>query len=308
MSRMRPLLALLFAAILLAAGCRTSGADAVVPAGGSDSVTPVRTVDPDVDRWFRDVRAAAATTFVPGDVVRIELKNLPEYSVDRILPPDGSIPLVRARRVVTGTGKTAQELEAEVASVYAEDLEAYVTVTLLSAAPRSVYVTGAVRNPQQIELTAGEQLDVLQALTRAGGPTDDADLYGVTVMRRHPTRGKVSSAPLDLYAVQDTGDQTDNLTVLPGDTIVVPEATVRQVHVLGHVVRPGPIIWRRGMTLSGAISEAGGFGNFPALGGIVVVRADGTRLSYDYDSYLDGALAELVLNPGDTIYVEERLI
>ncbi len=293
------------AAALGSAGCRSNDTpDVVLPPAVDTERAPV---DPAVDAWFRSTDAQSAATLQPGDRISITLQGLPEYSVTRDIPPDGSVPLYRAPRSVDARGKTPQQLETEIAAVYSESVKAYVTVSLVASAPRVVYVAGAVHNQQAFQMRPGENLTVLQALTLAGGPTPDADLLGVTIMRMHPGLGRVvSSAPLDIEGVQMRGDQHDNLSVLPGDTIVVPVTQERQVHVLGMVERPGPVRWYRGLTVSRVVTEVGGFKKFARTEAIRVVRGGREALVFDFTDLVSGAVTDLVLEPGDVVYVDEK--
>jgi protein involved in polysaccharide export with SLBB domain len=266
-------------------------------------------VDPSVELWFRETPLEDAGKFMSGDVLQVSFQGLPEYGVTREIPPDGTLPLFRAPRSLDVRGMTAQQVEAAIREIYADRLDAYVTVTLQTAAPRTVYLAGAVNVQQAASLRPGERLTLLQALTLAGGTSLNADRYAVTIMRYHPELGRVvSSPPLSLASIQDDGDQTDNLVVIPGDTIVVPEDMERQVHILGHVERPGPLRWYRGISLSRAVTESGGFRKFAKTSAIRVVRNGNQTIVFDFTKLLDGEIDELILAPGDVIYVDEKWI
>lgn len=298
----------LLAVLALLVGCGTSMTTTEIPV----TERPVEAraeVDPAIDAWFRATPLQASGTIRAGDTVRVSIQNLPDYTVVREIPPDGSLPLYGAPRVVRALGKTVQQLEEEIADVYADRLDAYVTVTIESAAPRTLYVSGAVRAPQAYSLRPGERLTVLQAIVLAGGTTTEANLRAVTIMRYHPELQKiVSSAPLDVERIESRGDQADNLAVLPGDTVVVPAAANLQVHVFGHVERPGPLRYYEGITLSRAVTEAGGFRKFARTAAIRVVRGGTETIVYDFTELLAGRVDDLLLQPGDVIYVDEKWI
>ena len=308
----RILRALTFTSLLLtlavAIGCSSPMRTAEIPVveGNEELRAPV---DPLIDAWFRSTPLAAAGTICAGDVVAVTFQGLGEYAITREIPPDGMLPLYRAPRGVIAVGKTTRDLETEIAEVYEGRLDAYVTVTISQAAPRSIYLSGAIQTPAAYPLRPGQRLSVLQALILAGGVLPEADLAHVTIMRYHPELGRiVSSAPLDVASVQDRGDQTDNLAVLPGDTVVVPAATNRQIYVFGHVERPGPLRFYEGMTLSRAVTESGGFKKFASTSSIRVVRGGTETLVYDFTELLAGNVDDLVLEPGDVIYVDEKWI
>jgi len=293
---------------IVTAGCQSPMHTQEIPGWEArDSARPP--VDPAVERWFRETPLDAAGTFVAGDVLSVVFQGLPEYGITREIPPNGMVPLFRIAKPLDVRGMTAQQLEEAIRKKYEGRLDAYVTVTLQTAAPRTVYLAGAVNNQHAALLRPGERLTLLQALTIAGGTSATADRYSVTIMRYHKDLDRVvSSPPLDVASIQDNGDQTDNLVVLPGDTIVVPEDLERQVHLLGHVERPGPIRWYKGLSLSRAITETGGFKKFARISAIRIVRNGKDTIVFDFTMLLDGEAEELILEPGDVIYVDEKWI
>ncbi len=294
--------------MLVTSSCGSSMRTSEVPV--TQNIQPERQpVDPEIDRWFRATPLEAAGTVRAGDTVQVSIQNLPEYTIVREIPPDGTLPLYRAPRSVKALGKTTQQLEAEIAGVYDGRVDAYVTVTIVGAAPRTLYVAGAVTSPQAYSLRPGERLSLLQAVILAGGALPEADVSHVTIMCYHPELERiVSSAALDVASIETRGDQTDNLAVLPGDTIVVPAAANRQVHVFGLVERPGPLRFYEGMTLSRAVTEAGGFRKFALTAAIRIVRGGDETIVYDFTELLAGTAADFALQPGDVIYVDERWI
>jgi polysaccharide export outer membrane protein len=292
----------------LVSGCGSSMTTHEIPI--SERLTPDRpAVDPAVERWFRETPLDAAGTFIPGDVLGVSFQGLPDYNITRQIPPDGTLPLFRAPRSLDVRGMTVQQAEAAIRQVYEGRLDAYVTVTLEQAAPRTVYLAGAVANQHAAPLLPGQRLTLLQALTIAGGTTPIANLRTVTIMRYHEGLDTVvSSPPLNVANIQDSGDQTDNLVILPGDTVVVAEDLQGQVHLLGHVERPGPIRWYKGLSLSRAVTESGGFRKFAKTSAIRVVRDGTVTIVFDFTKLLDGDVEELILEPGDVIYVDEKWI
>lgn len=309
MQRLARLLSVLLPVLsVLVGACESPMTTTEIPVRPAER-TEREPVDPAVDSWFRSTPLEAAGTIQPGDSVQVAIQNLPEYTVVREIPPDGTLPLYRAPRHVNALGKTVQQLEAEIAQVYEGRLDAYVTVTMVSAVPRSVYLSGAVRSPQAYSLRPGERLTVLQAIILAGGTLPEANLRGVTIMRFHPELGRVvSSAALDVEAIEVRGDQTDNLAVLPGDVVVVPAAADLQVHVFGHVERPGPLRFYEGMTISRAVTESGGFKKFARTAAIRVVRGGTKTIVYDFTELLAGNVEDMPLQPGDVVYVDEKWI
>ena len=277
----------------------------VVPAGATSAVSP------EIERWFRGNQPASGTRLMAGDRIAITVQGKPELDVARDVPPNGAIPILKADKsvvAVNALGKTAQELEAEIAAVHSADfVHPYVTVTVEAAAPRSLYVLGAVKAQGAYPVSGNDRLTVLQALALAGGTTEQSDLHSVTIQRVHPASGAtVASPPLDLQLAIDRGDQRDNLIVEPGDTIVVPDLQQSSVQVLGNVEKPGSVVWSRGITLARAITEVGGFKRFAKKTKIKIVRHGREQLIVNFEDVLDGRTPDLELEPRDVIYVDER--
>lgn len=294
---------------LAACGTTPSG----VPVAPADvEVAPERVaVDPEIDAWFRSTTPTSSEQIVAGDVLDIEVQGKPDLGVTRPVPASGLVPIYQTDRTLNVLEMTPTELEKEIADAYrsAHLQNPYVTVTIVQRAPRVVYVAGAVEAEGEYELKGAGGLSVLQAITRAGGKTDDADLYAVTILRYHPGRGvRVSSPPLNIHDAQESGIQIDDLYLLPGDTVTVPDAKTRRIHVLGHVERPGPVAWYEGLTISMAVTECGGFKKFARTNKIAVVRLGHPTIVFDFDEVIDGEQKDMLLEPGDRVFVPERLI
>lgn len=290
-------------------------------ASGSDDKPPVaanvgvpepaaKPVSAENERWFRSTAPASGMRLMSGDNVAISVQGQESLSVKRDVPPNGEIPVYQTDRTVNALGKTTQELEAEIASAYAAKIEKpYVTVFVAREAPRSIYVVGAVERPGDFSVSGNERMTVAQALARAGGWKQQSDLSSVTIQRIYPPTGQtVVSPPLDIRRVIDLADQRDNLMVLPGDTIVVPDMQESRVQVLGNVVKQGSVPWYRGMKLSRAITESGGFMRFAKKKGIKVIRQGSGAIIVNYEDVIDGKAPDLELEPRDVVFVDERWI
>jgi polysaccharide export outer membrane protein len=166
---------------------------------------------------------AAATTDAsykigPQDVLRIDVWKEPEISRSVPVRPDGkvSLPLLND---VQAAGLTAMEL----ANVITDGLKKFmnspqVTVSVSEINSRRVYVTGEVTRPGAFPLLPN--MTVLQALTSAGGFTQFARIKNIYVLRTEA--GKQVKHPFNYKDVVNGKRPEDNITLQPGDTIVVP--------------------------------------------------------------------------------------
>ncbi|MGH9870457.1 MAG: SLBB domain-containing protein [Candidatus Polarisedimenticolia bacterium] len=86
--------------------------------------------------------------------------------------------------------------------------------------PIYVYVDGAVKNPGQIEGKVSRPITLLQAVARAGGLTERANLRGVHVLRKQAD-GSQTRIPVDLKDIRK--GKADDLLLEEGDVVVIPE-------------------------------------------------------------------------------------
>lgn len=81
-----------------------------------------------------------------------------------------------------------------------------------------IYVTGKVANPGQFEV--GRYVDVLQALTLAGGLTPFAQAGGIKVLRRE--NGRETVYEFDYDEVKNGRNLKQNIRLQSDDVVVVP--------------------------------------------------------------------------------------
>ncbi|MCE5324012.1 SLBB domain-containing protein [bacterium] len=169
-----------------------------------------------------------------------------------------------------------------------------------------VYVTGKVKSPGIYRVNK-DHAGVMEALTLAGGTLENSALDRVTVISSDNTTRTVDLNPLAM-----NGKQEPNITIKPGDLIVVPE-DVSKVAVLGYVNKPGFYSIRRSekLLLSDALGLAGGSDRKRGeVGSIALIRNENgmqTRTMYDMSKFLkSGDLTQNpTINAGDIIYVPQ---
>jgi polysaccharide export outer membrane protein len=84
-----------------------------------------------------------------------------------------------------------------------------------------VYVDGAVKTPGRIDQPAGRSITLLQAIAKAGGATDRANLKKVKILRQKGN-GAQAGTIVNVQRIRD-GEDPDPL-LRDGDVVVVPEA------------------------------------------------------------------------------------
>ncbi len=154
----------------------------------------------------------------PGDVLNISVWKEEGMQLEVLVIPDGGITFPLAGEIQAG-GLTTKALT----DVLVEKLKRYiphpnVTVSVLRSESNKIYVIGKVNRPG--EFTATGYLDVLQALTMAGGLTPFADRDDIKIIRRTDTGTNMEFFDYDEVI---SGERLDmNIILKAGDTVVVP--------------------------------------------------------------------------------------
>lgn len=154
----------------------------------------------------------------PEDVLHISVWKEEELNREVLVRPDGGISFPLAGNL-KAAGKTTQELMAELTRRIQRYIpDAVVTVTVNKVSGYSIFVIGKVSKPGQY--TLGRYVDVLQALTLAGGVTPFASEDDITILRRK--NGKEIRFPFDYSDVKRGKRLEQNILLQSGDVVVVP--------------------------------------------------------------------------------------
>lgn len=168
---------------------------------------------------LKDPEILATYLLAPGDALEITVwKEEGLQQQQFLIGPDGNIvyPLIGT---ITAAGRTIHDLN-ELLTVKLADYIAdpSVSVKLLNNQGNTIFVIGKVNKPGQV--FAGRRVDVLQALSMAGGLTVFANESNISIQRRMGNEIKVF--PFDYDDVLDGEDLEQNILLEPGDTITVP--------------------------------------------------------------------------------------
>ncbi len=154
----------------------------------------------------------------PGDMLKISVWKEEDMQLDVLVTPDGGITFPLAGEV-KASGLTTRELSnALVAKLKRYIPHPNVTVSVIRSVSNKVYVIGKVTRPG--EFTATGYMDVLQALTMAGGVTPFANADDIKILRRTKSGSIVMEFDYDEVI---SGERLDmNIILKAGDTVVVP--------------------------------------------------------------------------------------
>jgi polysaccharide export outer membrane protein len=154
----------------------------------------------------------------PSDLLQISVWREPELTQQVLVRPDGAFSFPLAGDV-SAVGKSVEELRLELVerlSRYIPDL--VVTVAVLEIRGNKIYVIGQVNQPG--EFIVNPRVDVMQALSLAGGTTAFASTSAIFVLRRD--NEEQQRLPFNLDAVLRGRDLEQNVLLRTGDVVVVP--------------------------------------------------------------------------------------
>lgn len=154
----------------------------------------------------------------PEDGLEISVWKDDSLKSTVLVRPDGGIsfPLVGELPVA---GLTATQVREEIVTRLRRFVpDAEVTVSVVRVASYRVYVTGRVNRPG--EFAVGRTLDVLQALSLAGGMTPFADESEIRIIRREGARQL--SIPFDYRQLRKGQGLAQNILLRSGDVVLVP--------------------------------------------------------------------------------------
>jgi polysaccharide export outer membrane protein len=222
-------LGLVLAAVVLFSGCSNLGGflrrpAAVAPA--APLVSPEWGVPKGaVDLTTRRVEPPAVLRIEdpgyligPEDALEISVWKEDNLKSTTLVRPDGGISFPLAGDFVVA-GRTAAQVRDELVRRLTRFVpEPEVTVSVVRVSSYRIYVIGRVNKPGDI--TVGRTLDVLQALSLAGGMTPFASEDSIRIIRR--VAGKPTSIPFDYSRLRKNGDLSQNITLISGDVLLVP--------------------------------------------------------------------------------------
>ena len=195
-----PLAALFFATVFAA-----QAAHAGVPSSETASVPP-----PESEPTY---------LLQPGDVVEISVWKEENLKKELLVRPDGglSFPLAGDLKAAGHTTVEVQhEIEARLARFFSD---VAVNVAVLQINGNQVYIVGKVNKPGMYKFDRA--VDVMQALSLAGGTTEFADVGDIRIIRRGPD-GRQKVLPFAYSDVARGRRLEQNIVLQSGDTVVVP--------------------------------------------------------------------------------------
>jgi polysaccharide biosynthesis/export protein len=170
--------------------------------------------------WGGGAMAVAADHYLlqPGDLLTVSVWKEAELTGDLLVRPDGAITEPLAGEIAAA-GHTVEEVRAVIGQRLREYVpDVVVTVNVKQTLGNQIFIIGKVNKPGQYLIN--RPVDVVQALSLAGGMTPFASVADIRVLRRHGEQQ--TEIPFRYNDIERGRNLTQNIPLQSGDTVVVP--------------------------------------------------------------------------------------
>jgi protein involved in polysaccharide export with SLBB domain len=187
------------------------------------------------------------------------------------------------------------------------------------------YPEGAVLVRQQVlQLAEKSKQDLIQRIqdqqftpvnfgTSSSG-SDQVDMQKAFLLQQQETITRLKSAPAsgrlvlrispDIHQWENTADDVE---VRDGDVLTIPKKP-NFIMVSGEVYNPNAISFRPGKNAHWYLTQAGGTTELANKKDVYVIRANGSVIGHGREGWWGGNVMGLVLEPGDTVVVPEKIM
>lgn len=168
--------------------------------------------------YAADPTPAGGYKLQPGDLLQVVVWKETDLQSEVLIRPDGGISFALAGDI-QAAGHTTDELRTELETRVRKLVPgAVVTVSVKAANGNRVFVIGKVNRPGDFALN--RPIDVMQAISLAGGVTPFANSNGIRVLHRDGLRQ--NSVRFRYSDVANGRHLEQNILLQSGDTVIVP--------------------------------------------------------------------------------------
>lgn len=298
----------------------------------------------------KDIKEELKSEYIldTGDLINIIFIGIKDFSNNFIVDSEGFLKLPEIGNTYV-RGMTINELEKKLITNYEPFIfQPEFELSIIQKRTVKVFLIGEVRNAgfyqfssnplpnlpkEKSNIKIKEQTipTVFDAIMAAKGVTNYADISNISLIRDNSISqggGKIKTK-INLLEMIQTGDQSNNIFLRDGDSIVIPKSeqiirdqvlainktninpNIIRVYVTGNVEKAGPVNLAKGSTLVQAIASTGGkkllTGNIEFLR--FQIYGENDRRSFKYDPLAKvNSSKNPVLMEGDVINVKKSLL
>ena len=275
-----------------------------------------REVRAEVDRMPRVEPAIAPSwhrryTLGPGDTLNLSMYDRPDLSRTSVpIAPDGTISYLQAVSV-KAVGRSIPELRKAIETALSEfHNQPKVIVTPATIGSKRFTIIGRVREPGSYLLD--RPLTILEGIASAKG-IDVGAVSGTQQELADLERSFVArngrKLEVDLADLYYQGKLAENAFLEPNDYIYIASALKNEVYVLGEVNRPGRLKMATPLTVTRAITLAGGYNSKAFKQRVLLIRGSIHKPKatvVNVGDILHGRETDIELTNRDIVFVSKR--
>jgi polysaccharide export outer membrane protein len=231
----------------------------------------------------------------PGDVLSIEVFGEPALTRELRLSAACALDLGLVGPV-PACDVTPHGLRDEITRRLADGflVNPVVIVRVAEYGSHKVEIRGAIKTPGIMVLDGPTTLS--QLITKAGGPATE-NVVEVDLIRE--------SGDHLTFEISKLEQAQPAPLVESGDIVILGFG--RHVYVSGEVAQEGPVPFREGLTVTQALSLAGGMSEFASPRRAYVLRATGEKVPFNLKRISEGRDADVPVYPDDRLVVRSGL-
>ena len=179
-------------------------------------------------------------TLGPGDEITVSVWRNSDLNRSVTLDPSGKIRMPLAGEISV-SGMTVSQLNKEITSRLSKYIaDPFIDINVTSISSRKVHILGEVRSPGTFSYT--ERIPVWEAVSRAGGFTDDANNRNLLLVRVKDGEASVFALELDFKKLFENGIIKGDYYLKNGDILYVPETNIASIEKfmirLNNIINP----------------------------------------------------------------------
>ena len=231
----------------------------------------------------------------PGDELMIQAWGKAEVDASVTVDRNGQISLPRVG-TLSVAGLRYEQLESYLGAAIGTLYKGFeLNVTLGRLRSIQIFVLGNARQPGAYTLSSLSTL--VDALFASGGPSATG-----TMRRIQLRRGDLVLTEFDVYDLEQKGDKSHDVQLLPGDVIYIPPIGP-QVALDGNVETPGIFELKGDATVASVLEGAGGLTNLAAPERVLLERIENRKARVVEQFALDASGIERALRDGDLLRI-----
>jgi polysaccharide export outer membrane protein len=247
-----------------------------------------------------------------GDRLRISV--YPEDDCERVVTVDG---FGHVQYLLLGSipaaGRSIDALRSEL-NEKIKEISRYGIVSIVPESFESQYFTvfGEVKAPGVKSLQGKTMLS--EAISRCGGSKYTSfrgKIVEITDLRHAFVARGGELLNVNIYDLVVLGDMSQDIEIIDGDSIFIPNNLSRRVHVLGEVHCSGAYDYKHNMTLGKAIALAGGVSREYAPDWAYIHRGLGMnkeQIVINLQDLFNGRMSDYPLQPNDIVFMPKKSV